>query len=126
MAEAKQELLVCQRLRPDRVEPLVGLAACAIEERDYDQAQSLLNRALELDPASAYVLGMLGDLCLRRQQFDQAILYFRRVLDLEPRNKGARLKLAQALRRTGELEQAKEEERLYEELQREQPRKGRE
>jgi tetratricopeptide (TPR) repeat protein len=114
--EAKVELLRCQELAPDKVEPLVGLAACAVEERAWDQAETMMRRALDRDPKSTYVLGMLGDLYLRRQHFQQAIPFFRQVLDLEPRNKAARLKLAQALRYTGQFEQAKEQERIYQDL----------
>src|SRR5205823_4820100 len=90
--------------------------ACAIEERAWDHAQSLLQQAQEREPQSAYVLGMQGDLHLRQQQYDRAIPLFQRVLDLEPRNKGAHLKLAQALRFGGKAEEAKEQERIYQQL----------
>ena len=120
MKDAKAELLICQQLHPDRIEPLVGLASCALEERDYDRAQELLNRALDIDSASVYVLVTLGDLNLRRERFGEAIRYFREALKLDPREKGARLKLAQALRRTGQGAEAKEQERIYEALLREQ------
>jgi tetratricopeptide (TPR) repeat protein len=119
MRDAKEELLICRQLAPDRVEPLVGLAACAVEDRDYAQAASLLTEAQERDPNSAYVQGMFGDLHLRQQHFAQAIPYFRRVVHQEPRNQGAHLKLAQALRGTGAKEQAKEEEHLFQRLRQE-------
>jgi tetratricopeptide (TPR) repeat protein len=116
MADAEQELLRCQELAPGRVEPLVGLAACAIENRAWDRAETLLQQALRLDAKSTYVLGMLGDLRLRQQQFERAAPYFQQVLDREPRNKAARLKLAQIYRFTGKTDRAKEQERIYNEL----------
>ncbi len=116
MAEAKEELLICRRLRPERLEPLIGLASCAVEDRAWDEAQALLDQILTTEPWSVYALIMQGDLHLRRQQFEQAIPVFRKVLVLDPRNTGARIKLAQALRYTGQLEEAKKQERLYQEL----------
>jgi cytochrome c-type biogenesis protein CcmH/NrfG len=116
MPEAKQELLRCRQLAPQHVEPLVGLAACAVEDRAWEEAETILRQALELDPQSAYVRGMLGDLHLRQQHFDRAIPFFQQALDLEPQNKAIRLKLAQALRYTGQQEKAKEQERIYREL----------
>jgi tetratricopeptide (TPR) repeat protein len=117
VAQARTDLLVCRKQRPDRVEPLVGLALCAAEDRQWDQAEGLLNEALALDPKDTHVLLRMGDLQLRRQNLDAAVRFYRQVLDLDPRNKGARLKLAQAYRSRGELDKAGEEERRYRELE---------
>jgi predicted Zn-dependent protease len=119
MADARDELLVCRRQRPARVEPLIGLAACAVEGRDWQQAEALLREALQVDPKSVYALGKMGDLYVRRQQFREAITYFRRVLELEPKNAGAHLKLAQAYRFLGDEAQAGEQERLYQRMKEE-------
>lgn len=116
MAEARAELLICRRLRSDRIEPLVGLAACALEERDWAESETLLKEALELDASSAYAWVMLGDLYLRQQEFRKAIPTYSRALELAPRDKGAHLKLAQALRGDGQEEQAREQERIYQQL----------
>ena len=116
MREAKEHLQICRTQRPDRLEPLVGLAACALEERDWDEADRLLREALKIDPASTYVLMMRGDLELRRQRFEDAITFFRKVLGEEPRNKAACLKLAQALRGAGRTAEADERMRVYQGL----------
>jgi tetratricopeptide (TPR) repeat protein len=115
--EARTELLVCKQLDPRRLEPYVGLAACALEARAWDEAQGYLNEALVLDPKSAYVLSMQGDLYLRGDHFDQAVTIFRQVLALDQRNKAARLKLAQALSGTGQADKAEEQMRIYRQLQ---------
>jgi predicted Zn-dependent protease len=116
MPEAKLHLLRCREQRPDRVEPLVGLAACALEERDWDEAERLLRAAGALEPDSAYVLTMRGDLATRQERFAEASAFFRQVVDLEPRNKAARLKLAQALRQSNRAAEADEQMRVYETL----------
>lgn len=116
VAEAKEELLRLQQERPERFEPWLGLATCAVEARDWDGAESLLRQALEREPRSALALTLQGDVNLRRERLDQAVACFEQALALEPRNKGARLKLAQALRQLGKTDQAKEQERIYQEL----------
>ncbi|MCI0461716.1 MAG: tetratricopeptide repeat protein [Gemmataceae bacterium] len=114
--EAREHLLACQQLRGDRPEPLVGLAACALEGLEWEKAEAFLKEALALDPASASVLGKLGDLYLRRERFDQAEAIFRRVVRIDSRNRAAYLKLAQALRNLGRAEEASEQESIYQHL----------
>jgi tetratricopeptide (TPR) repeat protein len=116
MPEAKVHLLRCREQRPDRVEPLVGLAACALEEPDWDEADRLLRAAGALEPGSTYVLIMRGDLAMRRGRFEEASTLFRRVTALEPRNKAARLKLAQSLRQSNRSAEAEEQMRVYQGL----------
>ncbi len=120
-AEARPHLLACRAARPDRLEPLLGLAACAAEERDWDEAEALLRRALDLARASAAALVRLGDLNLLRERFGEAVPLFRRAVRLDPRDRAARLKLAQALRNSGRPDEAAEEERVYNQLAAEAP-----
>jgi tetratricopeptide (TPR) repeat protein len=116
LAEAREHLQVCRDLRADRIEPLVGLGACALEERDYAGAEQLLLAALRVDADAELALTLLGDVFVRQQQFDRALPYYRRVIERDPRHRGARLKLAQALQQTGRPDEAKEHERIYREL----------
>jgi predicted Zn-dependent protease len=117
LAEAKEQLLMCRRLAEDRIEPLVGLATCAMEERNYPEAEKLIRQAAAIDPKSTYVLMMHGDLELRRERFDRAVPVFQRLLDLDPESRGGHLKLAQALRRLGKTAEADEHEKLFQELE---------
>jgi Flp pilus assembly protein TadD len=116
MSEAKEELLRCRELNPKRAEPLIGLANCALEEQDWDRANELLREALELKWNSLIALAMKGDLHLLRQQPTEAIPYFQKVLVLDPMNKAAHLKLAQAYRSSGRLNEAKNQEAAFERI----------
>ena len=116
MPQAKEELLICRRLRPDRAEPLLGLATCALEDQQWSEVQALLEQALKLEPNSVLALSMQGDLELRRQNYDLAIDAYSRALTIDPRNKGTNLKLAQALRLSGRVEEAKEREARFQQL----------
>src|SRR5262249_48743302 len=73
---AEPDLRRCRQQRPDRPEPLIGLAACAVGREDYDEAQALLAKALQFDPRSLPALLEQGDLCLRRQRYEEAIPLF--------------------------------------------------
>jgi Flp pilus assembly protein TadD len=117
MNEAKEELLRCRQLDPQRAEPLIGLANCALEEQDWEKANELLTQALELKWNSPIALAMKGDLYLLRQQPSEAIPYFQKVLVLDPTNKAAHLKLAQAYRSSGRLDEAKNQEAAFQRLQ---------
>jgi predicted Zn-dependent protease len=117
--EAEGELLQCRRLQPARSEPLVGLATCAAERGDLDRAQALVQEALALEPASPLALHLQGSLYLRRRRYDQAAAVFERILRRNPRDKVAHLNLAQALSHGPDKERAREHERLYQQLDRE-------
>jgi tetratricopeptide (TPR) repeat protein len=125
IAEAEPQLLVCQQLRPDRPEPLVGLAICATENGDLDRAHKFLSQARALDPTSMLVLHEQGDLYLLRQRHEQAALLFEQAVTLDPKDKQAHLKLAQALRLSGNVERARQHERRYEELDAQEVRRSR-
>lgn len=116
LREAEPELLVCRKARPDRVEPLVGLAICASGREDYDRAQTLLNQALDLDPLNPLAVHEQCDLYLLRQRYDLAIPLLEQLVKRQDRDKRAHLKLAQALRYTGKAELARRHEQRYQEL----------
>jgi len=116
LAAAKRELLICRQLNPAHLEPLIGLAICAAEEQDLEQAQALLAQALDRDPNSLIALSKLGDLCLRRKQYSDAIRFYQKLLRLDPADKAAHLNLAQAFRHMGWLEDAKNEEARFQQL----------
>jgi tetratricopeptide (TPR) repeat protein len=116
IAPAKREFAACRELQPQRLEPLIGLAVCSVEEQDWSQAQALLTEILKRRPDCLTALSMQGDLCVRRQQYADAISCFQRILVLDSRNKSAHLKLAQAYRLAGMLPEAKNQEKAYQRL----------
>ena len=119
MAEAEAELLACRNVQPSRPEPWLGLAACALERGDLDEAQKLTKQAVTLDPSSPLALRLHGDVYLRRGRADLAVPVFERLVRAAPRDKQARLKLAQALRQSGDLGRAREQEQRYQQLEQE-------
>jgi len=116
IADAKRELLICRQLNPTHTEPLIGLAICAAEEQDLEQAQARLAQALNLEPNSLIALSMQGDFCLRRKEYAEAIRFYQKLLSLDPANMAAHLNLAQAFRQSGRLEDAKNEEAVFQQL----------
>ncbi len=113
MKEAGREFEQCHELRPDRIEPLVGLAACAVERRDWPAADDLLAQALRIDPDSVMALTMRGDCYLHQGHPEKAAPLYRQVVRLAPASKSAHLKLAQALRYSGQEKEARAEEQRY-------------
>jgi tetratricopeptide (TPR) repeat protein len=125
IASAQAELQTCRQLRPERSEPFVGLAKCAIERQEWDQARDLLVKALSLDPKSPLALGELANFYMLRKRYDLAVGTLNQLLVLTPRDKQAHLNLAQALRFQGKLEEAQEHSRRYQELEDEENEKFR-
>jgi tetratricopeptide (TPR) repeat protein len=117
--DTEAQLQECRRLRPDRPEPLIGLASCAIEQRDWRTAEQLLEEALARDHRSVQALHELGFIRLERGDGPGAIAVFTRILQIDPRDKQAHWKLAQALRQGGQTEQARLHVRRFQELEQE-------
>jgi Flp pilus assembly protein TadD len=116
MAEAEVELLRCRQLRPERPDPLVPLATCALERGDLEAARKLLQQAVDRNPAAVSNLIEQGNLYLLRRRYDLALPVFEQAVKLDPRNKAGHLKLAQLWRQKGDLERARGHERRYQEL----------
>jgi Flp pilus assembly protein TadD len=116
MAEAEAELLECRNMRPDNPDPLVGLAACAMERNDTEKAWTLLSKAHDLDRSSTLALNDIGNLHLLRRRYDLAIQTFEAVLRLNKDDKQAHLHLAMAYRSTGKMDLAVKHQTRYQEL----------
>lgn len=87
-------------LRADYAPALVTLGGIRVGEERYDEAKTLLERALRQSTAPRVELeahGHLGILCARRGETDRAREHFTRVLELDPENEPAR----RALERLG-------------------------
>jgi tetratricopeptide (TPR) repeat protein len=118
MAEAEKELLACRRLRPDLIEPLIGLAKCSVERGDLDATEKLLDEAATIDATSLLVLQDQAALYLRQQKGERAIAILNRLIAIDPNNRQGHLQLAQALLAAGNVEEARLHERIYQELDR--------
>jgi tetratricopeptide (TPR) repeat protein len=118
MTEAEVELRACRDQRPEAIEPLVGLATCAVERNDLGAAEELLKRAAERNANAPLVLQELASLYLRQQRTDPAIATLKRLIEIDPRHRSGHLQLAQALLAVGHAEEAKKHEEIYKELDR--------
>jgi tetratricopeptide (TPR) repeat protein len=83
-----------------------------------DTAQSLLEKAVRLDPRLALAHLELGNLYAERKQDSNAIARFREAIRLDPNSEMAHYKLAQIYRNTNSLELAGQELSLYQKLSR--------
>jgi Flp pilus assembly protein TadD len=123
ITEAEPVLLKCKEMRPESPDPLIGLAACAMEREDFVKAHTLLDKAIQLDPGSIRALNEIANIQMYRGVYDLAIPYLQRILKFNKNDKEAHLKLAQCFRFTGKVEEAKEHQARYEELDEEELRR---
>jgi tetratricopeptide (TPR) repeat protein len=88
------------------------------QAEDVDLAQSLLEKAVRLNPRLASAHLELGNLYAQRKQNSTAIASFRQALLLDPNSEMAHYKLAQIYRDLNELPLAEQELRVYQNLSR--------
>ncbi|MEO0106088.1 MAG: tetratricopeptide repeat protein [candidate division WOR-3 bacterium] len=53
---------------------------------DYDEAMSVLKKALDIEPKNTRALGLSGLVLMNKELYDEAMLYFQKVLLIEPNN----------------------------------------
>jgi tetratricopeptide (TPR) repeat protein len=116
MEDAEAELDTCRRLRPDRAEPLLGLAACTTDRGDLANSNELLRQAALLAPLSTEVLEEQANVFLALGRYDLAQTVLERLVVLAPRNPKGHLKLAQVYSRRDEKERALTHQRQFAEL----------
>lgn len=85
---------------------------------DFDLAQSLLEKAVWLDPKLTAAHLELATLYSQRKQSDQAVVSFLEAIRLDPNSETAHYRLAQTYRNLNQLEQAERELDLYGKLAR--------
>jgi tetratricopeptide (TPR) repeat protein len=83
------------------------------------QVQSLLERAVRLDPKLGAGYLQLGVLYSDRKDFRKAISAYQKAIAVSPRLEEAHYRLAQAYRQTGEPQKAQQETQLYKQLSKE-------
>jgi len=95
------------RLDPLSAEALLAKSSLLQSEERYRQAERALEAAAEREPANYELPQQLGDIRLNSMNRpSEAVDSYERVLELNPRSTDARLGLAEAYVRTGELRQA--------------------
>jgi tetratricopeptide (TPR) repeat protein len=83
---------------------------------NFAQVKSLLEKAVQLDPALGLGYLQLGVLYSERKDFPNAVATYQRALAATPQLEEAHYRLAQAYRQTGELAKAQAELQLYEKI----------
>jgi tetratricopeptide (TPR) repeat protein len=81
------------------------------------QVESLLNKALFLDPKHGGAYLLLGILYSDRGDFPKAIAAYQQAIEADPQMEEPHYRLAQIYRRVGEKARAQQELQLYEQLQ---------
>lgn len=82
-------------------------SAITLEQKgDLQKAEQAWHSILKIDPHSAEAYAHLGLLAARRQNYDQAILFYRKALGLNPSIPGLRMDLGLALFKEGDPKQA--------------------
>lgn len=81
--EADLRLII--RREPNNAQTLNALGyTLADRTRRYDEAEALIDRALEISPNDHYILDSKGWVLYRLGRLDEAVLYLRRALDIIP------------------------------------------
>ena len=88
------------------VDAVMGLAALALQTRNFDVAIELFQRALQLEPNSVDAVNNLGVALAQRGRSDEAIDLWHRAASLNPSYADAFVNLTNMYRKLGRLEEA--------------------
>jgi len=77
----------------ENADTLNELAICQMETGDLDGAQDSLNDALSIDPENTKIISNLGCLFMKLGQKEEAVKYFKTVLEIDPADKIATAQL---------------------------------
>jgi len=83
------------------------------------RAESLLTKAIHLDPRSAPAHLQLGIIHTEKREYAKAISHYQQAIEIDPQLEEAHFRLAQAYRETGEMERSRQELKVHQQLTRE-------
>lgn len=86
------------------------------DSQELTQVESLLEKAVRLDPQLGAGYLQLGILYAERQDFPMAISAYQKSIEVSPKLEQAHYRLAHAYKRSGETQKAQEELKLFEQL----------
>ncbi len=84
-----------------------------------ESVESMLNKAIRLDPKFAPAYLQLGILHSEQRDFQRAISNYKQAIEADPKMDEAHYRLAQAYRQSGEAEKAKAELQIYDQMTKE-------
>jgi tetratricopeptide (TPR) repeat protein len=105
-SEAIQHYQSAASLNASVSAPFLSLATVHWQTGEFDQAEIELRKALALDPGNSQANFELGDICVRRHRFQEALPYLRRTINQGPDLLIAHGDLGKALAGVGETEEA--------------------
>jgi tetratricopeptide (TPR) repeat protein len=88
-------------------------------QRKYDEARPYLEKAIEEGPSLGQAYRDLGKLCLLTGQPEQALGYFKKVVQLAPDEASTHYLMAQAYRKLGNTAEVKVELEAFQKLRQE-------
>lgn len=94
------------RLAPDWPPALVDLALSLQQKGNFNQAESLARRALELGESNVDIHNCLGGCLIAQEKYEEAERAFRAALQIEPKNLEARYGLANLAKIRGKIKEA--------------------
>ncbi|HEY0796797.1 MAG TPA: tetratricopeptide repeat protein [Acidisarcina sp.] len=89
-------------------------------EQDMKEVETLLNKAVTLDPRSGDAYLQLGILRFGKNDLEQAIGFYRKAIEADPQLGEAHYRLGVAYKKTGEQEKAKREFQLHDDIEKRQ------
>ena len=94
----------------------LGLARVLAHQEKTMEATALFKEAIRLNQGGVPALQDLSDIYLKAGEFEKALKLLRQVVALEPKRKQAYIQLAKVLRRLGKNEEAGEQVRIFQQL----------
>ncbi len=91
-------------------------SAGALDEASSAQIETLLQKAIQIDPKLGAADLQLGILYAQRGDYSRAIPAYRKAIEVSPELEEAHYRLAQAYKRTGDATDAEKELKLHEQL----------
>jgi tetratricopeptide (TPR) repeat protein len=107
VGEAIRGFKIVNSLRPEFVAAPVNLGNIYLELNRLEDAQSNFSNALASDKSSAAAYYGLGQVALSKRNYDEAVNYFRKALELAPGANRIHYSLAMAYRGLGDAEKTK-------------------
>ena len=96
----------------------LGLARVLAHQKKTVEAAALFEEAIRLNQGGVPALADLSDIYLKAGEFEKAAKLLRQVVAREPKRKQAYIQLAKVLRRLGKIDEAREQIRIFQQLNR--------
>lgn len=106
---AGQAFAKAESYDPEATAPLLGQVAVLMRKGEFSTTDALLQRAADLGPQDSDVWQTKGAVFHAQHQFEQAVKFYRKALELQPDNYKAQVSLAGAYMDLGKYDQALEE-----------------